>query len=48
MIKGGVACLVAWQMKRNNGGEVVDHQGIVGGLGVYREERGRGNNINTQ
>ena len=44
----GIACLVAWQMKRNNGGEVVDHQGIVSGLGVYREERGRGNNINTQ
>ena len=34
--------------EKEHGGEVVDHQGTVSGLGVYREERGRGNNINTQ
>ena len=48
MLKGG---LLAWLLGKDRGildGEVVDHRGIVGGLGVYREERGRGNNINTR
>jgi hypothetical protein len=43
MFKMGVlACLLDGK-GRVFDGEVVDHQGIVGGLGVYREERGRRN-----
>ena len=45
--KGVLACLLDGK-GRVFDGEVVDHQGIVGGLGVYREERGRSNIINTQ
>ena len=39
MIKGGVACLVA-QTTRRVVVDVVDHNGINSGLGVYRREEG--------
>ena len=41
--KGGVLACLLDGMGKVFDGEVVDHQGIVGGLGVYREERGRRN-----
>ena len=44
MIKGG-ACLVA-QTRRRVVGDVVDHRGISGSLGVYWREEGE-ETVNT-
>jgi hypothetical protein len=48
MLKMGVLAWLLGSKGRVFDGEVVDHQGIVSGLGVYRGERGRRNNINTR
>ena len=45
MIKGG-ACLVA-QTRRRVVVDVVDHRGIISGLGVYRREEGE-ETVNTR